>query len=271
MRSAHAEEKPEVANLERFWDTLSRKGRKLLALDYDGTLAPFKVGRMEAFPLSGVVPLLEKISRRADTTVAVISGRPLKDLRSLLLPWEGLMIGSHGFEKSSPGGEILVRKPDGRQQEGLDAACELAEEKGREGRIEVKLASVAVHTRGLPEGEACLIEEEVGSAWRSISRGRGLRVTRFNRGLEIRAQGWDKGKALVELLGHEPEGTFCVYIGDDLTDEDAFRAIRTVGIGIKVGDPGTASEARGFLPDVRAVRDFLEAWSGLAVDRSGEG
>jgi len=269
MRSACAGEKPEVANLERFWDTVPRTGRKLLALDYDGTLAPFRVDRMLALPLEGIVGLLKEISRRGDTTVAVISGRPIGDLQTLLSPWDGLMVGSHGFEKRFPGGGVEVRMPDRLQLDGLKAAYELAVGKGLGGRLETKLASVALHTRGLPEDEACLIEDEVGAAWRAISRERGLHVMRFNRGLEIRAPGWDKGRALLELLGHEPEGTFCVYIGDDLTDEDAFRAIRSQGIGIRVGGPWPASEARGCLPDVQAVRDFLEAWSCLEHGREG--
>jgi trehalose 6-phosphate phosphatase len=263
MRTIRAEKKPEIENLDHFWDTISGRERKLLALDYDGTLAPFRVGRMEAFPLDGVVPLLVRISRRGDTTVAIVSGRPLRDLQRLLFPWKGLMIGSHGFEKRTPDGQVLVRVPDEEQQAGLAEAIDAARKRGRSGGLEVKLASVALHTRGLPEREASLVEEEVGDLWGKISRWSGLKLTRFNRGLEIRAPGWDKGSALQELLSSEPRGTFCVYIGDDLTDEDAFRAVRTLGIGIRVGDPSSPTEAVGFLPDVPAVRDFLEAWSGL--------
>lgn len=271
MRVSRAEAQPEVLNLAHFWDMIALRPRKLLALDYDGTLAPFRVGRMEAFPLEGVVFLLEEISRRPDTTVAVVSGRPLADLQRLLLPWQGLMVGSHGFEKKTPDGQVEVRPLGEDQQAGLREAFQAARERVGSGRLEVKRSSVAVHTRGLPEREAGRIEAEVGGLWGRISRKGRLRLTGFNRGLELRALGWDKGTALVELLSHEPAETFCVYIGDDLTDEDAFRAVRPVGTGIRVGDPSLPTEAAGFLPDVRAVRDFLQAWSRLPAPSPGKG
>jgi trehalose 6-phosphate phosphatase len=271
MKASPAGERTDVAHLEGFWDLVSRKGRKLLALDYDGTLAPFCAARMEALPLDGVVPLLEEISRRPDTTLAVVSGRPLEDLQRLLLPWRGLMVGNHGFEKRTPGGRVELRPPDPEEQAGLDEALDAAREAGLNGRLEVKLASVAVHTRGLPDGEERRLEEGLGGMWGGISRESGLLLTRFNRGLELRAREWDKGRALLELLSHEPPGTFCVYIGDDLTDEDAFRAVRGSGIGIRVGEPALPTEAQGILADIPAVRGFLEAWVRLGRPDPGEG
>lgn len=74
---------------------------------------------MLALPLEGIVGLLKEISRRGDTTVAVISGRPIGDLQTLLSPWDGLMVGSHGFEKRFPGGGVEVRMPDRLQLDGL--------------------------------------------------------------------------------------------------------------------------------------------------------
>jgi trehalose-phosphatase len=66
-----------------------------------------------------------------------------------------------------------------------------------------------------------------------------------------------------------PKVSMCVYIGDDETDEDAFEAIRARGYGIRVGDADTRTAARGFLPDVQAVREFLEAWSDLELEPYG--
>jgi trehalose-phosphatase len=85
-------------------------------------------------------------------------------------------------------------------------------------------------------------------------------VRRFLGGVELRVLGIDKGTALLELLGDAPDGTFCVYIGDDETDEDALAVIRDLGVGIKVGNTGHPTHARGRLPDPHAVRSFLEAW-----------
>lgn len=269
MRGAPSRQMPEVGNLEDFWDIVERHERKLLALDYDGTLAPFRVGLMEALPLEGIVPLLEKISRRRDTALAVISGRPLADLARLLLPWTGLMVGSHGFEERTADGKEVFRQPGEVFRAGLERAAREARGRGK-GRLEVKPSSVALHTRGLSEREARRAEEEVGALWREISRGSGLKLTRFNRGLELCAPGWDKGKALEGILAREPAGTFCVYIGDDLTDEDAFRVVRGPGLGIKVGGARVPTNAAGSLPDVPAVRSFLQAWACLGrTGRSG--
>jgi trehalose 6-phosphate phosphatase len=271
MRAPAMEEKPSVAHLSHFWEIIAREERKFLALDYDGTLAPFRVGRMEAFPLEGIVPLLEKVSGRPDTTLAVISGRPLRDLQRMLSPWQGIMVGSHGFEKRGFDGRVDIRLPDDAQRSGLEEALALARGMVPGGRLELKVSSIAVHTRGLSEGEARRIEEETGRIWGGIAARSGLKLIPFNRGVELRARGWDKGRALEEVLGCEGAGAFCVYIGDDLTDEDAFRVVRGRGIGIKVGDPSLPTEASGFLPDVPAVRDFLAAWSDLnrVPDRKG--
>jgi trehalose-phosphatase len=179
------------------------------------------------------------------------------------------MVGSHGFEEGFPDGRTALRQPDGAQSAGLAEALEAARGRAPEERLEVKVSSVALHTRGLPEEEARLVEEDVGARWEEISGRSGLRLTGFNRGLELRARGWDKGRALLELLTREPPGTFPVYVGDDLTDEDAFRAVRSFGVGIRVGDPGPPTEALAFLPEVRAVRDFLETWARLPAAEKG--
>jgi trehalose-phosphatase len=252
---------PEVVNLPHFWDTLSRHPYRLLALDYDGTLAPFRIERMQAYPYPGIPGALVRISRRPDTTLAVISGRPLAELAILLGSFEGIIIGSHGMEKRSLNGDIIARVPEQEQRDGLISAQTAATDRGLEALIEVKPASVALHTRKLGAGGSSVIEGEIACLWSGLSGRYGLEVRKFNGGVEVRAAGWNKGDALAELLRGMPEGSLCTYIGDDDTDEDAFLAIRSTGFGIRVGSPGSPTAARGFLPDIPAVRIFLEAWS----------
>ncbi len=264
MSGNRARTGPEVIRLPRFWDIVSRKRNKLLALDYDGTLAPFRSERMEALPLDGVVYLLTRIDLRRDTDVAVISGRPLEDLQRLLNDWQGMLIGSHGFERRSPWGTIVRQEPTSLQRDGLARAHEIALRKGAGRFIEIKPASIALHTRGIEKGEARILEDDFYSRWEKLSSRYSLQTMRFNGGVEIRAKGYTKGDAVMELLEAEPPGTYCVYIGDDTTDEDVFERIRTVGAGIRVGDPSLPTAAGGFLRDVHAVRKFLEKWIGLA-------
>lgn len=262
--------KPEVRYIPRFWDMVSCRQSKLLALDYDGTLAPFNTRRMEALPLKGIPDVLKKIAVRSDTRLAVISGRPLEDLECLLNPLRIVMIGSHGFEKRSSSGQIFIKKISSRQQDGFSCAYNLIREKGLEKLIEKKPASLALHTRGLSDDEAIRLEKEVIRGWGMISSGYSLDVRKFHGGVEILAKGWNKGDALEELIQEEPGGTLCVYIGDNSTDEDAFQRIRSHGIGIKVGNPDIPTAAKGFLPDVQAVKKFLEAWEKLPLGSDRE-
>ncbi len=265
MREGRKKKGPEVIGLPDFWDALSRHERKLLALDYDGTLAPFCVQRMQAYPYPGISRTLEHISRRADTALAIVSGRPLAEVLILTGSFNGIVIGSHGMEKRLSSGDIVIKTADHAQRQGLACAQSVAEDNGLGDLIELKPASVALHTRGLDPEEAARLEDRAVRVWRAISERHGLEVRRFNGGVEVRATGWNKGDALEELRRGMPPGSACVYIGDDDTDEDAFLRIRTSGYGIRVGDAGRPTAARGFLPGIPAVRDFLEAWADLNV------
>lgn len=256
----------EVIRLPHFWNVVSLHRKRLLALDYDGTLAPFRKERMEALPLDGILDLLTRIDLRRDTDVAVISGRPLDELEKMLDPWKGIIIGSHGFEKRLPSGTVFRQEPTSLQKDGLSRANEMAVKKGLRQHIEVKSSSIALHTRGVEAGEARILEEYIYSRWDSLSSEFSLETRGFNGGVEVLAKGCNKGDAVEGLLREEPEGAFCVYIGDDTTDEDVFKRIQTKGIGIRVGDPSLPSAARGFLCDVDAVMEFLENWSNLAEE-----
>lgn len=266
MNSGCAREGPEVIRLPQFWDIIARRSKKLLALDYDGTLAPFRTDRMEALPLDGIMDLLLAISLRRDTDVAIVSGRPLGDLERMLDTWKGILIGSHGFEKRYSSGTVVRQEPAPLQKEGLAMAYETALRKGLARFIETKPASVALHTREIEQGKARVIEKDIYSQWDSLTSGYSLEIRNFNRGVEVLARGCNKGDAVEELLGEEPPGTFPVYIGDDTTDEDVFEWIRTTGVGIRVGDPSLPTAASGFLSDVAAVREFLVKWSTLPED-----
>ncbi|NLW66391.1 MAG: trehalose-phosphatase [Bacteriovoracaceae bacterium] len=263
MSGAAKSSRPEVTNLPYFWDTLSRHRHRLLALDYDGTLAPFRINRMQAYPYPGISGILARISRHRETTLAVVSGRPLAELAILLGSFDGVVIGSHGMETRFSNGNVVARVPDRDQREGLIRAQAAAEERGLQALIEVKPASVALHTRGLEASQASRIEGEIADTWSSISGQHRLEVRRFNGGLEVRSTGWNKGNALAELIRGMPEKSLCVYIGDDDTDEDAFLAIQGAGFGIRVGDPAVPTAARGFLHDIPSVRAFLQTWSAI--------
>jgi trehalose-phosphatase len=254
------EEAISVINIPDFWTQLGAADRRFLALDYDGTLAPFHIKPMRAYPLPGIDNILRSLERSSNTTLAIISGRPVSELLTLLGDIRITFVGSHGFELKQPAGGIIIKEPSPDQVLGLEKARQLAIRRGLGHKLETKIASVAFHTRGMQAGIAGDLEDRVFEEWASLEASYALDCRRFNGGVEVRSTGWHKGDALLALLEEQPEGTFSVFIGDDETDEDAFRIIQPFGIPIKVGDPGACTSARGFLPDCRAVKAFLEAW-----------
>jgi trehalose 6-phosphate phosphatase len=254
------DEEMQVIGLPDFWTTVRSARNRFLGLDYDGTLAPFHVDRMRARPFPRIRETLKALQETKATTLAVISGRPVAEVLNLLGNLKITLIGSHGYELLRPDGTLMVRDPRPEQQEGLRKARGLAVGLNLEGRLEPKVASIAFHTRGMRDEMASRLEAQIFAACSGITHEHGLECREFNGGVEIRATGWHKGDALSSLLATQPEGALAVYVGDDETDEDAFKAIQAHGIGIRVGKPGVRTAARGFLADSQAVLDFLGTW-----------
>jgi len=254
-------DKVPIDGIPSFWDELRLAQRKVLALDYDGTLAPFREERMEAFPLEGVTDCLEKISRARDTMLVIISGRPVSEILELIGDIGVTIVGSHGWEIRTADESHRQTLPSLEQKRMLEEAERAVATLGLGDRAERKLASVAVHTRGMPKTNAEDIENRLMELWASSASDRHMECRRFDGGVELRSVGIDKGTILLRLLQNEPRGAFCVCIGDDETDEDAFLAIEERGYGIRVGRRDVPTRARGWLPDCEAVLELLREWS----------
>ncbi len=257
-----------VDGIPGFWDDLRSAKSSFLALDYDGTCAPFKPERMEAYPLAGIPELIGRIRDRTHGSIAVISGRPMAELEQLLDVRGIMKVGSHGYEFRYPDGTLQVQDPTPEQRQGLSRAWEAGIRDSLSPRVETKVASLALHTRGIPDEQARFLEKQILDSWRPFIELHDLEVRRFNGGIELRCPGTDKGSALHSLLYRQPEDAFCVYIGDDETDEDAFRVLRGRGLGIRVGRSDAQTHAAGFLPDTQAVKGFLQGWAAMAPSGS---
>jgi len=252
-----SEEAFPIPGIPDFWERVRRAPRKHLALDYDGTLAPFRVERMRAVPLDGVIDCLASISRRPDTILVIISGRPVDEILDLVGDIGLTVVGSHGWEVRAADGSRCGMTPSAAQERRLRRAEREVRKRGLESRAERKVASLAVHTRGLSGGTAEEIESELVRLWEADAPRAGLAPRRFDGGVELRAAGIDKGTILDDLLRDEPEDTFCVYVGDDETDEDAFRALQGLGVTFCVGAAERATLASRRLPNVDAVETLL--------------
>lgn len=243
-----------------FWQQVRNARHRFLGLDYDGTLAPFAIDPMQARPLSGIADLLRELSASGHTRLAIISGRPVAEVLALLDHPPLTVVGNHGFEIHWQDGSYALRNPSAEQRQGLTVLRSHLENRGYGGRLEVKLTSLALHTRGMESGAARMVEQEFLSRLSVRALSYGLECRQFNGGVEIRCRGWTKGDALMELLKGWPEERFAVYVGDDDTDEDAFAALAGRGVGIRVGSREQPTAAAGLLPDCAAVADFLQTW-----------
>lgn len=231
-----------------------------MLLDYDGTLAPFHVNRFRAFPLPGVIDAVERIAVQPATEVALISGRPVSEVRTLIVSDSLAIVGTHGFEFYRPGRGTELWSLSAEQERALDEAEAFAKDLVGPARTERKVATVAIHLRGLPETEAVRVANHFEKFCATMSGIGEMDVRRFDGGVELRAKGRDKGAAVRDLLAELPPADLVVYIGDDDTDEDAFRDLPPHGIGIKVGPEERPTRAQGRLPSSEAVRQFLWSW-----------
>ncbi|MGA8239606.1 MAG: trehalose-phosphatase [Desulfobacterales bacterium] len=239
-----------------------REGKKtVLFLDYDGTLTPI-VERPEQADLAPEMRAILKILAER-CTVAIVSGRGLKDVQKRVA-LEGLYYaGSHGFEIDGPGQERI------RNEKGSEALPALNEAENelrsllndiQGALVERKKYSVAVHYRRVASGQVEMVENKVDDV---LQRHSGLRKGHGKKVFELQPDvEWDKGRAvlwLMERLGLQGEAVRPIYIGDDVTDEDAFRDLQERGAGIVVhGGEKRSSYARYGLVDPEEVLTFLQ-------------
>jgi trehalose 6-phosphate phosphatase len=233
--------------------------RILVAADYDGTLAPIVNDPDQAHPDRAALDALAELGEMPDTFVAIISGRSVEVLRSFTgAPASIELIGSHGAER---GGASPNVEP-GTVEELRQLRDQLVELSDRfpGSRVEEKPSGVAFHYREVTaerRGEADAAARRLADAHSSFGLLAGKRVIEFT-GAEVR-----KGGALCAV--RDVRGVdLVVFIGDDITDEDAFSVLRPEDVGIKVGTQPTA--ARFHVEDQKDVAGILET---LLVLRRG--
>jgi len=239
--------------------------RPFIALDYDGTLTPI-VERPDLAILSaemrGTVTALAN-----QCTVAVISGRDRKDVKSLVDIDSLFYAGSHGFDISGPAGQRI----DSQQGAEFLPILDLAEKSLQPlvadipgVLVERKKFSIAIHYRQVEKGRVPAVEAAVDQV---LAEQAGLRKACGKKIFELQPDiDWHKGKALewlMEALDLDGSDVLPVYIGDDITDEDAFRVLQGCGVGVVVKDDQSVemrrrSAARYALDDCRQVQKFLE-------------
>lgn len=250
----------ENVDIDRFFAEAARAPERLLMLDYDGTLSPYRARRDEAVPYTGIREVLEASLAGARCRTVIVSGRSIADLLPLLGIGGAIEIwGCHGWERMRAGGPIEPPDLPPSVLAGLREAAAWAASKGWRERIETKPACVALHWRGLDHAERVSLESKIREAWETIGEAAGLGLHEFNGGLELRPPGMDKGRVVRTILSESGDAA-AAYLGDDFTDEDAFEAIRGRGLGVLVSPRSRATKADIRINPPDELLEFLHRW-----------
>lgn len=257
---------PTSLDLELFFRQVRAAPKRALLLDYDGTLAPFRVERDAAVPYPGVRDQLNTILAAGHTRMVIISGRAVHDvwrLINLAAPIE--IWGCHGAERLLPDDSYAGPNLSELTAGGLARAAAWAERHGFVAHCERKPASIAFHWRGESLNTARNLRDLVIESWLPLTAETGLALHEFDGGVELRVPQYTKGGAVRRIMAEEGPMAVLAYLGDDLTDEDAFRALSTRGLGILVRDEWRPTAARHWLRPPDALLGFLQRWHQAAT------
>lgn len=246
----------------------------LLMLDYDGTLTP-----ITGVPHKAAIPqetreLLQKLSKNYNCKISIISGRSLKDIKNMVGIQDIIYAGNHGFEIEGPKIKFESQVPPKFKSAIRNIAKELSERlSGIKGIIvEDKVLSLSIHYRLAGEKDIPELEKTISEVTGSSDVRDKIKVNLGKKVYEIKPNlKWDKGKIALWLLARQQfvmgeNEVLPVYIGDDVTDEDAFKALKKQGLTIFVGVPGD-SKANYYLKNTEEVIRFLRLISQLKSSR----
>ena len=248
-------------DLTAYFAQLADAKHRCLFLDYDGTLAPFHPDPARAVPYAGVVEIIKRILKMGKARVVIVTGRRVADLEPLLELHHELEIwGSHGWERRTVDGQYWIEKLSSSAFSALESAWVRAWAAIPAGvRMERKAASIALHWRGLPARDTQQVHEAIAQAWTHLSPD--LVQLPFDHGLELRLRECTKARAVNSVLGEMPVDTVTAYLGDDLTDEDGFKAIQSRGLAVLIRPQLRETAADLWLTPPDELLEFLNRWA----------
>lgn len=255
------------------WDKLKEdisNKHIFLFLDYDGTLTPIVKNPNKAIMPKSTKGLLKELLKIPECRLAIISGRALEDIKNKVGLRDIIYSGNHGLEIEGP--KIRFKSPIpvsfrivlGEIKEQLTERLSLI--KGH--ILEDKGLSLALHYRLVDKKYIPLVKvifHEIGLPYKVAKK---VKIRSGKMVLEIKPPiDWDKGKVVLWLLARQQfelggKQVLPIYIGDDITDEDAFKALKNKGLTIFVGRPAV-SEASYYLKNTQEVTDFMKQILGV--------
>jgi trehalose 6-phosphate phosphatase len=270
MKTAPKLSRGAADRVQEFFSTFEGAKSALLLLDYDGTLAPFRVDRFKARPWAGVRELLNRIQEppgpSLTTRIVFISGRPATEIGPLLgLSSPVEVWGLHGAERLYTDGRRELEQPPPSTGAKLNELRAQLMRDSFGGLFEDKANAVVMHWRGASAGKALQIAERSRALFEPLALLPGLKLLEFESGLELRS-GRDKGGAVEAILtdyGEDEVHNPVAFLGDDITDEAAFIAVnasRDPHITALVKRSYRETAAAVWLQPPGELRVFLRQW-----------
>lgn len=248
-----------LENLDEFKEKLNYP--LFIMSDYDGTLTPI-IENPENSKLSrDMRGVLSKLSELCP--LAIVSGRSLEDIKARVGINDIYYVGNHGIEITGPDIDFIKSEAEKNIQV-IDKICEDIEERigYRTGLIiENKKFTASIHYRSLEENDISRVKEVILDSARPYIVNGVVKVLHGKKIFEVRPDiNWDKGKAVSWLLKSTGFGekSYPLYLGDDETDEDAFRSLKENGVSALVSRTFRESNADYLLRNVKEVKIFLK-------------
>jgi trehalose 6-phosphate phosphatase len=252
--------KPIFPGNEEIFETLKKK-KPAIFLDYDGTLTPIVPRPEDAVISDEMKKTLKELAKIF--TVAIVTGRDKEDVENLVGLDELIYAGSHGYIITGPDG-LSMEHPDSKKiipkLDEIEKEVEKALKDKTEGtQVDRKRYAIGIHYRNArPEDEKIVFDlvDDILEKHPGHKKGEGKKIVEIKPDID-----WHKGKAVewimdaLELSGKDD--TIPMFIGDDITDEDGFKALKDKGIGILVGGHGQKTAAEYALKNVFQVREFF--------------
>ncbi len=252
---------PVFPSNEKLFKLLTQK-KPAIFLDYDGTLTPIVSRPEDAIISKEMKQTLETLANTF--MVAIVTGRDKEDVENLVGIKHLVYAGSHGYIISGPDG-LHMEHPDSEriipQLDKIEKEVERELQENTQGtQVDRKRYAIGIHYRNArPEDEKTVgdLVENILKKYPGHKKGEGKKIVEIKPDID-----WHKGKAVEWIMDalnlSSKENILPVFIGDDLTDEDAFRAIEKEGVGILVGGHGQQTAAKYALKNVFQVKAFFK-------------
>jgi trehalose 6-phosphate phosphatase len=254
-----------VTYLFSHWDTIAarlrRSPHRLFLFDFDGTLARIVSHPSHTRLHSGVRKMLHRLSGRPGVTVGIISGRSLIEIRTFVGLPDLLYAGNHGLELWD-GRHVWTHAAAGKKRSLMRRATAVLSRHIHfipGAWVENKGLSLSVHFRQAKPSRIGYLKEKVRETLAAAPFRSHFEIQEGKKVLDVRPRvGWDKGSVVKRFAEHLPRRTVLLYVGDDTTDEDAFRVVRRGGIAIRVGE-SRSSAAIYYLKGQTEIKKLLGA------------